>query len=870
MIVHRHSDCGKREYMQNSTGLHGLDSVLKGIVPGDSVVWQIDSIDDYLPYVEPFGAYAKAEGKKLVYFRFAKHRELVMASAGSETYRLDPHEGFEKFITEIHAIIERTGKGGYFVFDSLSELAIDCYSERMTGNFFMLTCPLLYSLGSVSYFTVIKNYHSYHVALPITQTTQIILDVYNHRGKKYLHPLKVDKRYSATMFMLHAWEKDDFIPITDSLTISDVSTSVPWHGLPSASYRMVGLWDRRFIQAEDILESHHRGECPSEAVQKVFRRQLRNLISRDERILSMVEHYLTLKDVLHIWKRTIGSGMIGGKAVGMLLARAILKKQFARSEELMENHDSFFIGSDIYYSYIVQNGCWHIRQKQKNIATLFEDIEECRDRILKGNFPDFIVKRFSDMLEYYGQAPIIVRSSSLLEDDFGNAFSGKYESIFCVNSGSHEQRLQEFLKAIRIIYASTMSHEALAYRAQRDVLDKDEQMALLVQRVSGAKYNDLFFPQLAGVGISFNSYAWDESIDPEAGVLRIVFGLGTRAVNRHDDDYTRVVALNAHGKRPEGNSAEIIKFSQKRVDVLNARANSLDTIYYSDIVKDNPDVPAEMFSSLEGEGGIQSKVLNFENIFSKTAFIQDMREILNILKQKYGCHVDIEFTANFIPDGRYKINLLQCRPHQAKGGRVTIGAVPRLDRSDIILQAHSGIIGQSRSIVMDRIIYVVPAAYGILPDRDRYAVARLIGKLIRHDPAGGRGNTMLIGPGRWGTHMASLGVPVTFSEISTVSAICEIDVMHEGLKPDLSMGTHFFNDMVEMNILYIGIFVARKENIFNEDFLMQQPNLLSRLLPDSSSWSNAVRVIDRNDLSGRKKIRLNADAMKQSCVVYVH
>jgi len=168
----------------------------------------------------------------------------------------------------------------------------------------------------------------------------------------------------------------------------------------------------------------------------------------------------------------------------------------------------------------VRNDCWHIRQKQKDSATLFEGIEGARRRILEGEFPDYIIKRFSDMLDYFGQTPIIVRSSSLLEDNFGNAFSGKYESIFCANNGTHQHRLEEFLNAVRVIYASAMSKEALIYRAKRGVLDKDEQMALLVQRVSGAKYGDFFFPQLAGVGISFNSYAWEKSIDPEAGLAR--------------------------------------------------------------------------------------------------------------------------------------------------------------------------------------------------------------------------------------------------------------------------------------------------------------------------------------------------------------
>ena len=149
-----------------------------------------------------------------------------------------------------------------------------------------------------------------------------------------------------------------------------------------------------------------------------------------------------------------------------------------------------------------------------------------------GNFAKYIVDEFSEMLDYFGQSPIIVRSSSLLEDSYGNAFSGKYESVFCANQGPHHKRLQDFLSAIRTIYASSMSEKALRYRAQRGLLDDDEQMSLLVQRVSGVRYDGLFYPQVAGVGLSRNPYVWHECIDPNAGVIRLVFGLGTRAVDR--------------------------------------------------------------------------------------------------------------------------------------------------------------------------------------------------------------------------------------------------------------------------------------------------------------------------------------------------
>ncbi|MHC4105982.1 MAG: RAD55 family ATPase, partial [Planctomycetota bacterium] len=264
---------------QMSTGLPALDKVLDGIRPGDNIVWQVESIDDYLPLVKPLVANVKARGEKLVYFRFAKHKELVSKDSGAHIYQLCPEAGFEMFLSKIREVIKQTGRCAYYVFDSLSELAMSCYSERMLGNFFKLTCPYLHKLGTIAYFAVLRNYHSYHAALPIAETTQILLDVYKHKGKMYLHPLKVDQRHSSTMFMLHLWDGDDFIPVTESAAISDVLTSTPWPGLQSASYRMVGMWDRRFIQAEELWDSYKRGECPKETIDKVFQRQLRQLIS---------------------------------------------------------------------------------------------------------------------------------------------------------------------------------------------------------------------------------------------------------------------------------------------------------------------------------------------------------------------------------------------------------------------------------------------------------------------------------------------------------------------------------------------------------------------------------------------------------------
>jgi hypothetical protein len=243
-----------------------------------------------------------------------------------------------------------------------------------------------------------------------------------------------------------------------------------------------------------------------------------------------------------------------------------------------------------------------------------------------------------------------------------------------------------------------------------------------------------------------------------------------------------------------------------------------------------------------------------------------MHEMLHILRDAYDCHVDIEFTTNFLSDGSYKINLVQCRPLQIKESASDSCAVPAVNRENLILEAHSGIIGQSRTLFIDRLIYVEPSVYGHLPEADRYSIARLIGKITHLQERGKTKNIMLLGPGRWGTTTPSLGVPVSFAEINTVSVLCEIDTMHEGLVPDLSLGTHFFNNLVEMDMLYIGFYSTKKGNVLIKDFFSQSPNSLQELLPDVSAWSNIIKVIDASD---KQKVVLSADTIKQNAVVYI-
>jgi hypothetical protein len=423
-----------------------------------------------------------------------------------------------------------------------------------------------------------------------------------------------------------------------------------------------------------------------------------------------------------------------------------------------------------------------------------------------------------------------------------------------------------------------MSAQALAYRAGRGLLDRDEQMALLVQRVSGSMHGRLFFPQAAGVALSYNPYVWSEYIDPEAGVLRLVFGLGTRAVDRFDDDYTRVVSLNAPERRPESNLAEVREYAQRKVDVIDLEANQLVSMDFADIVRQKPDLPLETFASKDreaeraaAEAGSDPSgawVLTFDTLLTSTPFIPRMREMLGIIQAAYGVPVDTEFAANVLHDGTFKINLLQCRPLQVKGGGASPPLPAGITRADILVEAHGAVIGQSRVIPIDRLIHVTPATYSQLTIADRYAVARLIGR-VTHLPRPGRdGNLLLLGPGRWGTTTPSLGVPVTFAEISPVAALCEIVAMREDLVPDVSLGTHFFNELVELDMLYCALFPNRKDNFLNDAFFAGAPNRLAELLPADAAWAPVVRVIDADTLPGGGGLRLSADILKQRVVCF--
>jgi hypothetical protein len=538
------------------------------------------------------------------------------------------------------------------------------------------------------------------------------------------------------------------------------------------------------------------------------------------------------------------------------------------------------LASDVFYTYLVINNCWWKRYQIRKSEDFLELASEAREILEKGKFPAEIERQFKNILNYYGQSPIIIRSSSLLEDAYGSAFSGKYESVFLANQGTPEERLKNFMNAVRTVYKSTMSDKALIYRARRGLLDKDEQMAILVQRVSGSKYGELFYPQLSGVGYSYNPYAWNLNIDPNSGLIRIVFGLGTRAVDRHDDDYTRIIALNAPLMRPEGSLKDKQKYNQRKVDILNLKENRFTNRYFNDVVNESDSLSIELLGSRDYEAEKKLRklgknsvyyILDLDKVILKSSIINDMKQILRILENAYDYPVDIEFTINFLDENIYKIYILQCRPFQFKIGHELIEKPEDINKNNIIFRSEGPIIGNGIIKSVDQMIYVEPEAYSNLNIQEKFKIAQLIGK-VNQKAIKSEKNIILIGPGRWATSDPDLGVSVKFHEINNVSIICEITEMHQNLCADASLGTHFFNDLVENDMLYVAINPRKNNSFINKQLidLLGNNNLLSKDFNDIlGEFKHVIKIFENFKYNQKNELMIYANQISQLAVLYL-
>ncbi len=827
------------------SGIPMMDEALQNIRLGDNVVWQVPSLDEFRLVAERFADQAIKDGRNLIYIRFAEHEPILTPREGLRIEKVELSHRFETFTVDIHNLIEREGFDAFYVFDCLSELEAAWATDLMMGNFFHLTCPYLFILDTVAYFPIIRSRHSFDAIATIRDTTQLFLDVYSDEDKIYVRPMKVWNRYSQTMFLNHVLDRKDlsFNVLSDGTQVSGLYRVMNREADHTVDQNL-DSWERFFKHTRVKYEA---GIDVAEECARICD----IMLTRDERMRRLIKANFKPSDYFEIHSRMVGTGMIGGKACGMLLSRKIVQNHRPDIWERIEPHDSFYIGSDVFYAYIVDNGFWDLRIKQRTEEGYFTLAEEFAKKIMEGRFSAKIEAEFRRLLDYYGNDPVIVRSSSILEDGFGNAFAGKYDSVFCGKPGSPEERLKEFEDAIREVYASTMSLSALDYRKRRGLDKRDEQMAILVQRVSGSRYEGFFMPCAAGVGYSVSPYRMD-SVKPESGMLRLVMGLGTAAVDRRTGSYPRIVSLDAPSRIMHTTMTDRQQYSQRIVDAVSFETGDVEGFDPMAMSKVLPEYLKRLLLShnyeteaLFRERGQRREVLfvTCEGLTKNETLMGDMRDILKLIQEHYEYPVDTEFTINASDNGSYVIDLLQCRPLQLTEEGDKVNFPDDVPDSDILLETKGVSMGFSRELPVDVVVYIDPIKYYQMPYKKKYDIKTALSSVNWHY-RGQEKSMVLLTPGRICTSSPELGIPSAFADISEFSVIAEVSESSVGYIPELSYGSHIFQDRVEAGILYTAVFEGGSTEAYHTEMLEGMNDITDETIELSEEYKGIIRIFD--------------------------
>ncbi len=606
---------------------------------------------------------------------------------------------------------------------------------------------------------------------------------------------------------------------------------------------------------------------------------VRRFLSDDLRFMNIAKNYIDVHDYFDLVQRIIfpagSQGKLGGKSAGIILAKQIIDKS-RESEELLKDlkvPKTWYITSDGLTSFI------HFNNLDEVIEQKYKDKEEVRIeypnliQIFKNSyFPPEIIKGLSIAVDNFGNKPIIVRSSSLLEDRVGAVFSGKYKSLFLANQGSKEDRLEALMDAIAEVYASTFSPDPIEYRSERGLLDFYEEMGILIQEVVGNKIGDYFIPTFAGVAFSNNEFLWSPRISRHDGLIRAVPGLGTRAVDRIADDYPILIAPGKPEMRVNVTPDEVCRYSPRKIDVINLAKNCFETIEISELLQKYGDEFHNIHNiiSIYKDGCIQSPsalfnldfeknnlIVTFDGLIKRTPLIKQIKTLLNVLEEKIGNPIDIEFAH----DGE-NLYLLQCRPQSYLLESEPTPIPKNIPDDDIIFSADRYVSNALITNIL-YIVYVDPEAYRQISNISELTkMGSIIGKINKLLP---KRQFILMGPGRWGSRGdIKLGVNVTYADINNTAMLIEIARKKGHYIPELSFGTHFFQDLVESSIRYLPLYPDEEGTVFNEEYLLNSKNIISELLPKFSSFAKIIHIIDIQKLNNGSSlcVSMNADINK--------
>jgi len=648
---------------------------------------------------------------------------------------------------------------------------------------------------------------------------------------------------------------------------------------------MVNILENMSSSLSDIsnaIERYHhlssQGLELSKPRAKSFRVALtRRILTDQPGFIEIAKEHVRVDDFNNLMKTIIhpsGShGKIGGKSSGLFLAQHILKNS-SEDKNLAEKFKfpkSWYITSDGLLEFMNYNSLEDIvEQKYKDISQVRQEYPYVIHVFKNSSFPPEMTKGLTLALEDLGEDPLIVRSSSLLEDRLGTSFAGKYKSLFIANQGTREERLNQLTDAITEVYASTFGPDPIEYRDEHALLDYLEEMGIIIQQVVGNRIGNYFLPSFAGVAFSSNDFRWSPRLESDDGLIRIVPGLGTRAVDRISDDYTAMISPGKPELRVNSTIEEKIKYSPKKLDVINLKTGKFETIelnrlleesgseypFINNIVSEVDDKHLRTPRSIGHDFTKNFHIATFEGLISKTTIVSEIKALLDLFKEKYGSPIDIEFAH----DGK-NIYILQCRPQSFNEDGQPADIPENVLKKNILFTAEKHV---SNGLVPDitHLVYVDPQEYSeITSHDDLLSIGKVVGKLNKILP---KRQFILMGPGRWGSRGdIKLGVSVTYSDINNTAMLIEIAKKRDQYVPELSFGTHFFQDLVEANIKYLPLYPDDGRSVFNDKFIVSSKNHLSEILPDYSHLERIIKVIDISEATGGNNLHVYMNSQLQ-------
>ena len=524
-----------------------------------------------------------------------------------------------------------------------------------------------------------------------------------------------------------------------------------------------------------------------------------------------------------------GDGSLGGKARGLAFLNHILQKY-----DLYDKWEgvrvlvprTFVITTDWFDRFILDNGLQYV------INSDISD-EEILSEFVSATLPQGLMEHLRIFVKHV-RRPLAIRSSSKLEDSYYQPFAGVYSTYMIPRTENEDQELRLLGKAIKSVYASVYFAASRSYIAATGNVISEERMAIIVQEICGSEDRGYFFPTLSGVARSLNFYPVGHE-KPEEGIVKLAFGLGKAVVD--GEQVLRFSPVYPSSVLQTSTPELVMTDTQKAMYALNLQPEKFKTSIDDAVNLEHIDIAdCADFRSLRHAASTWDvenmrivdsavpqgpKFITFSHILKYGEFpLADIiRRLLEIAQDEMKCCVEIEFAADLDHPGSDTaiFNVLQIRPISIDSRNAEVDW-SKIDTDGALISSSSA-LGTGWTEGVSDIIYLRKDTFDPLKTAE---MAREITALNASLRSEGRGY-VLIGYGRWGSTIPSLGVPVRWGDISEVKAIVECSL--ENFRIDPSQGSHFFQNMTSFNVGYINVDPFSRGDRLDYDALEALPAL---------------------------------------------